>query len=156
MSGSLHTWYSLPDLDRLAERGAVLEGEIELERLPRLKDVLHADSGNVSAGLRLGKRSGGWLTVELRYEATVMLECQRCLEPLAHRVNERVEIALLENESMEKFLPEGCEPFLLEDGRFSPAQLIEDELIVSLPLVPRHERSDQCGSLARSLQSRDV
>lgn len=154
MSGSLHTWYSLPDLERLAERGAVLEGEIALERLPRLNGVLHADSGSVSASLRFQKRSGGWLTVELSYEATLMLECQRCLEPLAHRVNARVELGLLENESMENHLPEGCEPFLLENARLSPANLIEDELIMSLPLAPRHDRLDECGSLARSLESR--
>jgi uncharacterized metal-binding protein YceD (DUF177 family) len=32
-----------------------------------------------------------------------------------------------------------------------PAQLIEDELIISIPLVPKHARVDDCGSLARLL-----
>ena len=32
-----------------------------------------------------------------------------------------------------------------------PAQLIEDELIVSIPLVPKHERLEDCGSVARNL-----
>ena len=150
MSGSLHTWYSLPDLDRLAERGAALAGEIELAKLARLGDVLLADSGSVRASLRFRQRSSGWLTVELEYAATLKLSCQRCLEPLAHHVNARVEIGLVENESVEKHLPEGCEPYVLEDGRLLPAALVEDELLVSLPLVPRHARPDQCGSLARA------
>ena len=45
--------------------------------------------------------------------------------------------------------PEGFEPFELEEGRLQPAQLIEDELIVAIPLVPKHARVEDCGSLAR-------
>lgn len=153
MSGSLHTWYSLPDLDRLAERGAVLDGEIELKRFARLSDMLHADSGRVTASLRFRQRRGGRLIVEMEFEATLQLICQRCLEALAHPLHVRVEMGLLETESVETRLPEGCEPFSLDGGRFLPAKMIEDELIVSLPLVPRHARLDQCGRLARSLES---
>lgn len=153
MSGSLHTWYSLPDLDRLAEREAVLEGEIELRRLARLSEILHADSGSVRASLRFRRRSSGPLIVEIEYEATLQLLCQRCLEALAHPLQARVELGLLEIESVETRLPEGCEPLLLDNGRLSPAQIIEDELIVSVPLVPRHARRDQCGGLARRLES---
>jgi uncharacterized protein len=155
MSGSLHTWYSLPDLDRLAERGAVLDGEIELKRLTRLSDLLHVDGGRVRASLRFRQRRGGRLIVEMECEATLQLICQRCLEPLAHPLLARVETELLETESVETRLPEECEPFFLDGGRFLPAQLIEDELIVSLPLVPRHARLDQCGRLARSLESQN-
>jgi uncharacterized protein len=156
MSGSLHTWYSLPDLDRLAAHGAVLNGEIELKRLTRLNDILHADSGSVRASLSFRQRGGGWLIVQIECDATLQLICQRCLEPLAHPVKACVEVGLLEDEAVEKLLPEGCEPFVLEAGRLLPAQLIEDELIVSLPLVPRHARSDQCGGLARTLESHNI
>lgn len=152
MSGSLHTWYSLPDLDRFAERGAVLDGEIELKQFARLSSLLHADSGHVRASLRFRQRSGGRLIVEIECEATLQLVCQRCLEPFAHPLHARAETELLETESVETRLPEGCEPFFLDGGRFSPAQLIEDEMIISLPLVPRHARPDQCGRLARSLE----
>ena len=46
-------------------------------------------------------------------------------------------------------VPEGFEPFELDEGRLQPAQLIEDELIVAIPLVPKHARVEDCGSLAR-------
>jgi uncharacterized protein len=156
MSGSLHTWYSLPDLDRLAECGATLRGEIELKRLPRLDAILHADRGSVRASLRFRQRSSGWLTVTLECDATLELTCQRCLEPLAHHVSTSVELGLLESETVENPLPEGCEPFVLEGGRLLPAQLIEEELIVSLPLVPRHARREQCGDLVGKLESRNA
>ncbi|HJR70977.1 MAG TPA: hypothetical protein VKA43_13120, partial [Gammaproteobacteria bacterium] len=46
-------------------------------------------------------------------------------------------------------VPDGFEPFELEGGRLKPAELIEDEIIVAMPLVPKHARIEDCGSLAR-------
>jgi uncharacterized protein len=155
MSGSLHTWYSLPDLDRLAESGAVLSGEIEIKRFERLSGILHTDSGSVRASLRFRQRRDGWLIVEMECKATLQLVCQRCLDPLVHPLHARVEMGLLETESMDTRLPDGCEPITLEDGRLLPAQLIEDELIVSMPLVPRHVLPEECGRHVRDLESQN-
>ena len=94
MPGSLHRWYSFSWLDMLAERQSVLSGEIELKRLARLRDMLHADDGSVTAELRFRKRSGAWVIVELKCEATLALRCQRCLEPMLHAVEARVELGL--------------------------------------------------------------
>jgi uncharacterized protein len=62
-----------------------------------------------------------------------------------YRLEDRVEFAVLESLSEEELLPEGLEPLVLEGGRFRPATLIEDELIIALPLVPRHEPVEACG-----------
>jgi DUF177 domain-containing protein len=147
MSGSLHAWYSLRDLESLGARQAVLSGEFELGKLPRFSSLLCDAEGSVRATLGFGQRREGWLTLELQYEAAVRLLCQRCLEPMSHPMVGRVALVVLDSDSAEPQLPEGFEPVELEGGRLSPAQLIEDELIVSLPLVPRHARADDCGSL---------
>jgi DUF177 domain-containing protein len=154
MSGPLHTWYSLPDLERLAERGSVLKGEIELKRLARLREILLSDDGAVAASLTFRRREGGCLVADLAYEAALSLACQRCLEPLTHVAKAEVEIGIVENESMQACLPDGCEVFVLGDDRLLPSRLIEDELIVSLPLVPRHAGWAQCGPLARDWLAR--
>lgn len=163
MSGSLHRWYSRPALDSLADRRTVVRGEIQLGRLTRLNELSHFDSAAegpaVSASLRFGDRHEGWLTVELAYEAKLPLICQRCLETFVYPASARLGIGLLETASMESFLPEGYEPVVLEDDRLMPAQLIEDELIISMPLVPRHEFVEECGSLVHdeaALEDRGV
>ena len=150
MSGSLHTWYSLRDLEALGARQVVLSGELPLARFARLVELLRGDQGSVRATLSFRQRSG-WPGLTLRYETTVELTCQRCLEPMELPLAETVEIALVESDAMEQHVPEGIEPVVVEGGRLNPAQLIEDELIVGLPLVPKHERTDDCGSLARLL-----
>ena len=144
MPASLFRWYGAQELAGLGERRSVLRGEIELKRFNRLADLLESDAGVVTAALHFRKEPDGWLIVELEYETTVQLKCQRCLMPLEHHVKDKVEMALLESESLERLLPARYEPVVLEEDRLMPAMLIEDELIISLPIVPRHERTEEC------------
>ena len=151
MSGSLRAWYSLRDLESLADREVTLSGELDIDELTRLKSLLHSGVGSVRATLRFRQRGDGWFAVELDYEGSMQLVCQRCLEPFRHELAERVNVVVADSESSALTAPAGYEPFELEEGRLQPAQLIEDELIVAIPLVPKHARVEDCGSLARRL-----
>jgi uncharacterized protein len=151
MSGSLHAWYSLRDLESLADRGVTLSGELDIGKLTRFKGLLHSDSGSVRATLRFRQRGDGWLASELDYRAVVKLVCQRCLEPFQHALEDRVNVVVAASDSLPAAVPTGFEPFELEDGRLQPVQLVEDELLVAVPLVPKHARVEDCGSLAREL-----
>jgi uncharacterized protein len=150
MSG-LRTWYSLRDLESLADREVALSGELEIDGLTRLKSLLHSGAGSVRATLRIRQRGDGWLAVALDYQGSVELVCQRCLEPFRHELNEVVNVVLADEDSVPSVPPAGYEPFELEGGRLQPVQLVEDELIVAIPLVPKHARVEDCGSLARTL-----
>jgi uncharacterized protein len=151
MSGSLHAWYSLRDLESLANRGVTLGGELTIGKLPRLKSLLHSDVGSVRATLRFRQRGDGWLATELGVEATVELVCQRCLEPFRHEVAETANVVVADAASVPASVPAGFEPFELEDGRLHPVELVEEELIVAIPLVPKHGRIEDCGSVARQI-----
>lgn len=144
MPASLYSWYGARELDLLGQRRSVLHGVIELKRFNRLAGLLEEDIGTVQAELRFRRDTGGWLVVELEYESKVRLLCQRCLEPLEYDIKDKVEVALLESESLERHLPDHYESFVLGEDRMMPAMLIEDELIISLPIVPRHERPEVC------------
>lgn len=149
MSGALQTWYSAAAIDAFAARSAVLGERIELSRFERLAAVLANEAGCVEAELRFAPRRTGWIPVDLCFRARLELTCQRCLEAYELDLNERVEIGFVESASLEAELPEGCVAVVLEDDRLRPAMLLEDELLVSLPLVPRHETTAQCGALGR-------
>lgn len=151
MSGSLHAWYSLRDLGALANRDVALSGEIRVDKLQRLASLVHSGEGSVKATLRFSQRRDGWLGAELTYQASAQLVCQRCLEPFRHEWADRVDWVLADVAELPANVPEGYEPFELEEGRLRPADLIEDELIVSIPIVPKHAGIEDCGSLARDL-----
>jgi len=151
MSGSLHAWYSLRDLEALGLRHGELVGELEFARLPRLADLLRSTTGSVRASLQFRQRGLGRLAATLEFATTIELVCQRCLEPFAQPIAERLELTFVEPGEASTSIPEGYEPIELDDGRLLPARLIEDELIVAIPLVPKHARVEDCGSLARNL-----
>ena len=153
MSGSLLAWYSLRDLEALGGRQGKLVGELEFTRLPRLASLLHSTAGSVRASLQFRQRGVGRLAATLELETTVELVCQRCLEPFTQPITERVELMFVERGEASASVPDRYEPIELDDGRLLPAQLIEDELLVAIPLVPRHARVEDCGSLAKSLAS---
>jgi uncharacterized protein len=150
MSGSLHAWYSLRELEALADRGGTLGGTVALGKLGRFTELLNSDVGEVQATLRFRHGGAGRLVAELDYRAEVELVCQRCLEPFRHSITGRVQMSLVDEDSPAR-ASEEIERYELEEGRLRPSQLIEDELIVAMPLVPKHPRPEDCGSLARHL-----
>jgi uncharacterized protein len=144
MSGPLHRWYSLPDLQALGQRAAVLAGEIQLRSLKRLAGLLHESHGSVNASVSLEQLPGGWVALDLRCDAVLAMVCQRCLHPLSHSVSQQTRLVLVESDAMQSRAPEGLEPLVMEQERMRLADLIEDELILGLPLVPRHAADEKC------------
>ena len=91
--------------------------------------------------------------MRLEYDTSFELQCQRCLEPMEERVMRRASFVIVGSESMPAAAPDDFEPIAVTDDRFQPATFVEDELIVSLPLIPRHALLEQCGALVRRLQA---
>lgn len=153
MPRSLLDWYSLYELEALGQREAQLSGEIDLKRLTRLREMLHTDDGSVRASFRFSQRSAGYTTIDLEYEATLTLTCQRCLEPVTEKASEHVSLVVIEDGLTEAGAPAGYDPIALTGGKLQPAAVVEDELIVSVPIVPRHTRVEECGVLAENLDT---
>ena len=93
--------------------------------------------------------------MRLEYDASFELQCQRCLEPMEERISREALFVIFGGDSIPAGIPEDHEPVELSGDRFQPAGFVEDELIMSLPLIPRHARLEQCGALARSLEALD-
>lgn len=147
MPPSLHAWYSFRDIESLAARKAVLSAAIQLDEMSRLSDLVEVNAGSVDVRLAFDFGESALLTLQLRYATEVVLVCQRCLETMPFRIDGDVEFGILPEASREACMPAGVEPMILNGERLCPQQLIEDELIVSLPLVPKHADDDRCGVL---------
>lgn len=91
--------------------------------------------------------STGRRFIQVRASAPVTLECQRCLRPfvLPVQVDNRLEV-VREPSELEGDEDEEIER-IVGSSRFDVLELIEDELILSLPSVPKH---DQCPSAPSS------
>lgn len=125
------------DAKRMIAARRIFEGSLALESMGRLQAFLDDDRGDCRYQLAFDTDPLGIAFVEIRASAELPLRCQRTLESFILPVEVVQRLGLISDEADEAGLPEEYEPLLLgTDGTVSPLDLIEDELILAVPLVP--------------------
>ena len=150
MPASLRAWYTPADFEALAARQAELVGEFAVEKMARLAEYAGAQTGTVEARFAFARHDAGWIALTVSLQAALSVICQRCLEPLELEITEDVEFGIVDTDESAGLLPEGLETVVLDGDRFSPQQLVEDEMIMAVPLVPKHA-PEQCAVDADAL-----
>lgn len=112
------------------------EGVLPVAELPRLVEALADDRGDVTYRLDFEQDELGGPQLHVVLSAGLTLECQRTLESFVYPTRVDTRLGLLADEQDADALPGECEPLLLEGGALSPRRVIEDELLLALPLVP--------------------
>lgn len=127
---------------RTADSGQRFAGSIPLKTLDRLCEALAGSEGEAEYELAFHRDQQRRVLIDGRVKALLSLECQRCLGPMSHSVDSAFHLAVIEVADEVERIPEQCEPVQVEDGRISPLALIEDELLLSIPQVPMHDRAN--------------
>ena len=145
------------DVRTFAQAGGQLAGRDSLLKYERLAldtqglrpDLFVDWRAEGSVRKALGGVAQVWL--QLRVHATVPLQCQRCLTPVDVPLVVERAFRFVADEATAEALDEGCEEDLLVMSRsFDLRALIEDELILALPLVPLHEHCPVAVPMASS------
>lgn len=126
-------------IDSLHFARAALEqrGVLGLEQLQRLAKMQCSTQG-LEYQLRGERASNGKRCLRLSVRGSVQMPCQRCLDPLPVSIAIDAELQLAE--SLREIAQADDEiDRVLASRRMEVAQLVEDEVILALPMVPRHE-----------------
>jgi uncharacterized protein len=140
------------DVPALAAEGARLEGECDAHSLDRWRDLQTAPVDVPLPPVRwqargeLRQRSGEppqiWL--QLQIHALAWPTCQRCLQPFSARLDIDRAFRFAATEAQAEALDADSEDDVLAlTVPFDLIGLIEDELLLAWPLVPRHEQCNQ-------------
>lgn len=130
----------------MAQMRRVFEGEVGLSRMRRLAPSLASSEGSVRYVLGFDRDRSGLVTIDLHAEAQLPLVCQRSLDTFLQPVVINQRFGVIATEDEESALPADHEPLLGADGMIDPYALIEDELILALPLVPIRPGTDPVGA----------
>jgi uncharacterized protein len=126
---------------RALASGQQFRGALPLSQLPRLAAQVADRDGSLDVELRAEKAAGGaWLRGAIRGELT--LTCQRGLHPFGWRCNLRPALRLVTSEAEEQRLLKDAEPYLVQDDRLPLRELVEDEVLLALPMMPRCDDPD--------------
>ncbi len=131
----------LPEMVKFArqvELNRTIEGNYPVAKLARLSEALLSDEGHITAKLEF-TNSVGFASLKGKVSAKLMVECQRCLEPVETELSGSFKFALVNSEEESELLPDEFEPYLVKDEEQSIVELIEDELLLCLPMVTIHD-----------------
>lgn len=127
---------------KLAARHERLEGQVALDKLPRLAEEIGAQTGDCQVVLEFGIDAQGRREIRGHLQARLALPCRRCLVPLARDVESDFLLGMVADEALAATLPASHEPVLVENEQLDLLTVIEDELILSLPQVVYHDEAD--------------
>ncbi|MDK1023976.1 MAG: YceD family protein [Gammaproteobacteria bacterium] len=121
---------------QMAAADRILAGQIPQRELLRFSAYLAETSGTVAFKLRFKKQRDGNVHITGGANTTVAMVCQYCLEPVKLAVNASIAQVVVSNEAeIEDFRQD---ILVVEGETIELASIIEDDLILSLPMVATH------------------
>ena len=122
----------------------MLERSVGLDELPRLADVLSTTDGFLSVRLEGWRDDEGksWLQLDIAGEP--VLCCQRCLGgvkfPLAIKC--RLQLIAPGEDWPDDDLEDDSADAITAETALTVLSLVEDEVLLALPIAPRHEECE--------------
>ena len=119
------------------------QGTMPLKRMERLLPLLApddagADRGEATFSARFAYDGQGLVTVRLEVIADLPLVCQRSLAPYSERIERKSLLVIIEDVAQQESTPDHYEPVLVEHRRLPLQDIVEEELLLAVPPVPRN------------------
>ncbi len=132
---------------RLAKAKERIVGSLQLASLARLKGLLLENKGELKYSLTFDYDEAGVCVVGSSIESQLILQCQRCFEPVEVEIKKSSLLGVV-NDDEDAFdsLTREYEPLQLNDSIITVEELVEDELLLSIPLSALHPL-DQCTAI---------
>lgn len=116
-----------------------MSGKLRLADMPRLATSLVTTAGpEVDVTLEFVMHQG-FPTVAGQVRGVLPVQCQRCMGTYDLPVEADFHLGVVQTEEQAASLPTNLEPLFVTDDEIRLVEVIEDELILALPIVPLHE-----------------
>jgi uncharacterized protein len=139
--------YARPFIDSLdfAKNGKHLSGELPVAELPRLLDMLETPQGVLHYTVQGGVDKQGIHFLDVGVVGQCRLLCQRCLNAMDYPVRLDTRLLLRDQaglDALDDDVAGGSEEefdSILADTRLNVLDMLEEEILLSLPIAPKHE-----------------
>jgi uncharacterized protein len=129
----------------LAKKNTRLEGSVALKFMRRLDEAsVTALEPDARVTLHMSTEVAGIVLLTGNIRARVMMQCQRCLKDMVLDIDRPIELALVRSDAEAVEIQAGFETYEVSNETIFTRDLIEDELLLSLPIIPMHHDSVHC------------
>jgi uncharacterized protein len=155
----------------LATQGWTIEGKIPLVSLERLGALVRSSQSPEGEGASSGSsfEMEGDVEFTLHFDidevgaprvggnasASLRLQCQRCMKDMEYPISLNVRLGIVPSRKAAENLPDSYDPLVVSDDEISIASILEDELILAMPIVAKHEIENCIQNEARGTENSD-
>jgi uncharacterized protein len=137
--------------EKAAQAKRVYRGSVEVEELPRLDGmIVKGQDSEIDFEVAFGLDGQGQIVADLAVRGDVTLQCQRTLTTFRQAIASRSKVGIVADERQEAELPEDYEARLCPDHRLELLDLVGEEVLLALPLVPVDPASEPLPDLEGS------
>jgi len=129
----------------LAKNKEQIKGSLGLDSLARLEDILLDNHGQVQYSLSFNFDASGICLIKSHIDTAVLLQCQRCLGSVIIEIKKSSILGVYKDSDEFKKLKDNYEPCQLDEEFILVEKLIEDELLLAIPLAPLHSNKECIG-----------
>ena len=117
-----------------------VEGAFLISNLKNQDLFLLPDSEYIEVQASGYQNEKKWYLFDVTLQANVSMRCERCHESVIVPINSKSKLVCVETDEAAKQLPEDYDPvMMLPGGKIDFYALIEEEFLLNLPLIPKHE-----------------
>lgn len=128
---------------KLINQKVRLEGVIQPEHLPRLTESVERVLQPAVVSLQFGAEQGSRV-VAGSAATQVLLQCERCLNTFEAALDAEIAVAVVWNEEEAAQLPTRFDPWIVPEERGDVLAMVEDGLLLALPIVALHPQGEDC------------
>ena len=132
-----------------------MDFQIPFAELPRVSQELTGKNGEANGNVRFSRHMGH-AVADLEVKASPEVVCQRCMQPMQWPVDVKSRIALVTDYDAADRVPEGTEVFLVEGDSVSVRDLVDEEVMLALPHVARHDEDSDCAGRPMMLPGQEA
>lgn len=123
---------------RFAEQGITIAGVVNVVDMRRLADLLWSTEGRVKVDFHFKLDAQRIPILTGSVQTSLVLQCQRCMEPFTYEIMSSFCLGIVRTLKEADSLPKAYEPALVLANVLALRELVEDEIILNLPIIPKH------------------
>ena len=127
---------------RLIEQRRILNGQLLLKHMFRLQELTANTEGDVTVELSFERTDTGLAMIHGSIRTVIPLLCQRCMQSFGYEINKTWQLILVKSDAEAERIQAQYEAWVVEEDRIFLLDFVEDELLLSLPVVAKHNKCD--------------
>lgn len=132
-----------------AQQEREIQGKIRIAELPQIVGLTSQPDNLLKVMMSFSKSSLQYPLLEGTVEGEIVQTCQRCLGDTITKIDEKFTLLLVTSEIAQTAEQEGHDIFEYDEATIDTIGLIEEEVMLALPIVAKHESVDECLPIAQ-------